>query len=170
MVEEKEIKILHPITYMSGLFRGSQMNWACLTKEAYVIYMSIKKLAYYLEDANITLRSDHLPLKKFLAKNTLNSKVNNWAIEISPFHITFEYIKGIKNTLADTMSHLINIDPQIQAKPEPEGHEFSYYIFDSLTALGKKKIYRHPQQQQHRMIIIMTSYVSYPSYPLITIY
>ena len=55
--------------------------------------MSIKKLTYYLEDADITLRSDHLPLKKFLAKNTLNSKVNNWAIEISPFHITFEYIK-----------------------------------------------------------------------------
>ena len=103
-IEEKEVKILHPITYMSGLFRGSQMNWACLTKEAYAIYMSIKKLAYYLEDADITLRSDHLPLKKFLVKNTLNSKVNNWAIEISPFCITFEYIKGIKNTLADTMS------------------------------------------------------------------
>ena len=54
-VEGKEMKILHPITYMSGLFRGSQMNWACLTKEAYAIYMSIKELAYYLEDADITL-------------------------------------------------------------------------------------------------------------------
>ena len=94
-IEEKEVKILHPITYMSGLFCGSQMNLACLTKEAYAIYMSIKKLAYYLEDAEIMLRSDHLPLKKFLAKNTLNSKVNNWAIEILPFHITFKYIKGI---------------------------------------------------------------------------
>ena len=100
--EEKETKILHPITYMSGLFRGSQINWACFTKEAYVIYMSIKKLTYYLEDADVTLRSDYLPLKKFLAKNTLNSKVNNWAIEISPFRITFEYIKEIKNTLAET--------------------------------------------------------------------
>ena len=104
MTEGKEIKILHPITYMSGLFRGSQNNWACLTKESYAIYMPIKKLTYYLEDADVTLRSDHLPLKKFLAKNTPNSKVNNWAIEILPFQITFKYIKGIKNTLADTMS------------------------------------------------------------------
>ena len=134
-IEEKEVKILHPISYMSGLFRGSQMNWACLTKEGYAIYMSIKKLAYYLEDADITLRSDHLPLKKFLAKNTLNSKVNNWAIEISPFHITFEYIKGIKNTLADTMSRLINIDPQVQQDSEPEGYEFGYYTFDTLPVL-----------------------------------
>ena len=74
-------------------------------------------------------------MKKFLPKNTLNSKVNNWAIEISPFHITFEYIKGIKNTLADTMSRLIDLDLQIQPESEPEGYEFSYYTFDSLPAL-----------------------------------
>ena len=135
MFEGKETKLLHPITYMSGLFRGSQINWACLTKEAYAIYMSIKKLADYLEDADVTLRSDHLPLKKFLAKNTLNSKVNNWAIEISPFRITFEYIKGIKNTLADTMSRLIDIDPQVQPEPEPDSYEFRYYIFDELPSL-----------------------------------
>ena len=97
--------------------------------------MSIKKLAYYLEDADITLRSDHLPLKKFLVKNTLNSKVNNWAIEISPFCITFKYIKGIKNTLADTMSRLININPQVQEDSEPEGYEFRYYMFDTLPML-----------------------------------
>ena len=133
--EGKKIKILHLITYMSGLFRGSQINWACLIKEAYVIYMYIKKLAYYLEDTDVTLRSDHLPLKTFLAKNTLNSKVNNWAAEISPFQITFEYIKGIKNTLADTMSQLINIDPQIQSEPEPEGYEFGYYTFNLLPTL-----------------------------------
>ena len=131
----KEIKILHPITYMSGLFRGSQINWACLTKEAYAIYMSIKKPTYYLEDADVTLRSDHLPLKKFLAKNTLNSKVNNWAIKISPFQITFEYTKGIKNTLVDTMSWLIDIDPQIQSEPEPEGYEFGYHTFNLLPTL-----------------------------------
>ena len=94
--------------------------------------MSIKKLTYYLDDADVPLGSDHLLLKKFLPKNTLNSKVNNWAIEISHFRITFEYIKGIKNTLADTMSRLIEIDPQIQPEPEPEDYEFSYYTFDEL--------------------------------------
>ena len=139
-IEGKEVKILHPIMYMRGLFHGSQLSWACLTKEAYAIYMSIKKLAYYLEDADINLRSGHLPLKKLLAKNTLNSKVNNWAIEILPFRITFEYIKGIKNTLADTMSRLIDIDPQIQQDSEPEGYEFGYYTFDTLPAIEVSNI------------------------------
>ena len=140
MFEEKETKLLHCIIYMSGLFRRNQINWACLTKEAYAIYMSIKKLMYCLEDANVTFRSHQLPLKKFLAKHTSNSKVNNWAIESSPFRITFEYIKGIKNILADTMSRLIHIDPQAQPEPKPEGYEFGYYTFDELPSLEVSNI------------------------------
>ena len=128
-------KILHPITYVSGLFKGSQVNWATLTKEAYAIYMSVKKLSHYLQDADITLRSDHLPLKKFLSKNTLNAKVNNWAIEISPYRIQFEYIKGIKNTLADTMSRLIEITPDIELDPEPTGQEYGYEVFEELQPI-----------------------------------
>ena len=153
IIDDKEVQILHPVTYMSGLFKGSQMNWACLTKEAYAIYMSIKNLAYYLEDADVTLRSDHLPLKKFLAKNTLNSKVNNWAIEISPFRITFEYIKGIKNSLADTMSRLIEIDPQVQSESEPEGYEFGYYTFDQFPALDVNDIQTALQDDPNRDLL-----------------
>ena len=83
-IDGKTVKILHPISYQSVLFKGSQLNWACLTKEAYAIYISIKKL------------------------------------EISPSCITFEYIKGIKNSLADTMSQLINIDLDTELLPEEQ--------------------------------------------------
>ena len=134
-IDGKQIVMNHPITYVSGLFKGSQLNWAALTKEAYAIYRSIKKLTYYLEDAEITLRSDHLPLKRFLQRNTLNTKVNNWAVEISPFKITFEYIKGIKNTLADTMSRLVTLDPDVQLTAEPEGFEYGYYAFDNIDPI-----------------------------------
>ena len=100
----------HPVAYTSGLFRGSQLNWAALTKEAYTIYMSVKKLSFYLDSVQITLRSDHLPLKKFLEKNTMNAKVNNWAVELESQNINFEFIAGTKNVLADTLSRLIEFD------------------------------------------------------------
>ena len=122
----------HPITYVSGLFRGSQLNWATLTKEAYAIYMSVKKLSFYIDTAKITVKSDHLPLKKFLEKNTLNSKVNNWAVELESQDITFEYIPGIQNTLADTLSRLIEMDENIKLQPEEEGKEFGYFPFEEL--------------------------------------
>ena len=120
----------HPITYVSGLFRGSQLNWATLMKEAYAIYMSIKKLSFYT--AKITVRSDHLPLKKFLEKNTLNSKVNNWAVELESQNITFECIPGIRNTLADALSRLKEMDENIKLQPEEEGKEFGYFPFKEL--------------------------------------
>ena len=131
-MEGKSITVHHPVTYVSRLFRGSQLNWAALTKEAYVIYMSVKKLSFYLTDAEITLRSFHLPLKKFLLKNTLNSKVNNWAVELETFNIHFECILGIRNTLADTLSCLVKIDPDMRSELEKEGYEFRFSCFEEL--------------------------------------
>ena len=138
-IEAKIKQLYHPITNASGLFKGSQINWATLTKEVYAIYMSVKKLDYYLQDVEIVLRSDHLPLRNFFRKETLNAKVNNWAVEISPYKIKFEYIKGIKNTLADTMSQLIKIIPDTKPLPEPEGYEFGYYAFEELDPIRTEK-------------------------------
>ena len=131
-VDGEQVTTDHPVAYVSGLFRGSQLNWAALTKEAYAIYMSVKKFSFYLTDALVTLRSDHLPLRKFLEKNTLNAKVNNWAVELETYRIRFSYIKGKANVLADVLSRLIDIDPEVKNEPEEPGHEFGYACFEEL--------------------------------------
>ena len=117
-IDGKSVTTDHPVAFVSDLFRGSQLNWAALTKEAFAIYMSVKKLSFYLDQADIYLRSDYLPLKRFLQKNTLNLKVNNWAMELESFNIQFEYIQGSKNVLADTLSRLIDIDEDTWLPPE----------------------------------------------------
>ena len=122
----------HPVAYTSRLFRGSQLNWAALTKEAYAIYMSVKKLSFYLDSAQITLRRNHLPLKKFLEKNTMNVKVNNWAVELESQNINFKFIAGTKKFLADTLSSLIELDKSIKLPEEETGYEFGYTPFKEL--------------------------------------
>ena len=140
IVEGKKVTTDHPIAYVSGLFRGSQLNWAALTKEAFAIYMSVKKLSFYLTHADVLLKSDHLPLKKFLQKNTLNNKVNNWAMELKAYNIRFEHVSGKANILADTLSHLVDIDPDVRLDPENAGWEFRYYVFESLSKLSGEDI------------------------------
>ena len=54
------VTVHHPVTYVSGLFRGSQLNWAALTKEAYAIYMSIKKLSFYIIHAELKSHAGHV--------------------------------------------------------------------------------------------------------------
>ena len=137
-MEGKIIAMDHPITYVSGLFRGSQLNWAALTKEAYAIYMSVKKLSFYLTDVTVLLKSDHLPLKKFLQKNTLNNKVNNWAMELEAFNIKFQHVSGKANILVDTLSHLVDIDPDARLDPENTGWESGYYVFITLPTLSSQ--------------------------------
>ena len=123
----------HPICYVSGQFRGSQLNWAVLMKEAYAIYMSIRRLTFDLTDAEITSKCDHLPLKRFLNKQTLNSKVNNWAVELEQFNLKLEWIQGSKNMLADSLSRLLEVAPEAKLEPEPEGQEFGCYCFEDLA-------------------------------------
>ena len=137
-IEGKIVTTDHPIAYVSGLFRGSQLNWAALTKEAYAFYKSVKKLSFYLTDAAVLLKSDHLPLKKFLQKNTLNNKVNNWAIELEAFYIKFQHVSGNTNILADTLSHLVDIDPDARLDPENAEWEFDYYMFETLPTLSSQ--------------------------------
>ena len=132
MVNGKEITMDHPVSYVSGLFCGSQLNWAALTKETYAIYMSVKKSTFYLTGHEITLRSDHLPLKKFLRKMTLNQMVNNWSTEIKNFNIDFVHISGKDNILADTLMRLIDTDPDLKQQPDLEDNKFGKYCFETL--------------------------------------
>ena len=126
--------------YVSGLFHGSQLNWTAMTKEAYAIYMTVKKSTFYITGHDITLRSDHLPLNKFLKQMMLNNTVNNWAMEIESFKINFIHIAGKDNVLADTLSRLIDINPDVELQPELKDYEFGCYAFETLPKARSKMV------------------------------
>ena len=94
--------------------------------------MTVKKSTFYLTGQGITLKSDHLPLKKFLNRKTLNNTVDNWAVEIESFKINFVHIAGKDNFLMETLGRLIDIDPDVVLEPELKDYEFGCYTFETL--------------------------------------
>ena len=84
--------------------------------------MDVKKLYFYLVDALITLRSDHLPLKRFLQKSTLNAKVSTWCVELSDFNTSLNFIKSVKKVFTDTLSRLIYLELTEPNPPEKRRH------------------------------------------------
>ena len=54
IIDGKTSKHQHSIIFVPGLSQGGQLKWATLTKEAYAIYMEVKKLSFSLADATIT--------------------------------------------------------------------------------------------------------------------
>ena len=94
--------------------------------------MSVRRLSFYVTDAEVTIRSDHLPLKKFLNKQTMNSKVNNWAVELEQFRLHLEWIPGTRNLLVDSLSRLLDVVPDAEKTKEPDDQEFGSYCFEDL--------------------------------------
>ena len=92
--------------------------------------MSVNTSIFYIAGHEITLKSNHLCLKMFLRKMTLNDTVNNWSIEIESFNINFVHISGKDNVLADTLSRLIDMDPDLKQQPKLQDHEFGKYCFE----------------------------------------
>ena len=94
--------------------------------------MSIRRLSFYVTDAEVTIKCDHLPLKKFLNKQTMNSKVNNWVVGLEQFKLHLDWIPGSRNLLMDSLSRLLNVNPDASQIDEPQGHEFGSYCFKDL--------------------------------------
>ncbi len=89
--------------------------------------------------------SDHLPLKRFLQKNTTSAIVNNWAISLEEFRLTFEYVPGKRNLLADAMSCLVAQDLAEIPDPETFGYKFGKYLFEPTLESQK---YKKAKEQQ----------------------
>ena len=78
----------------------------------------------------------------YLSRNhkTLNNTVDNWAVEIESFKIKFIHIAGKDNVLADTLSRLIDIDPDVVLEPELKDYEFGCYAFETLLKAKSKSV------------------------------
>ena len=62
----------------------------------------------------------------------MNSKVNNWAVELEQFRLHLEWIPGSRNLLADSLSRLLDVVPNAQKSKEPDDQEFGSYCFEEL--------------------------------------
>ena len=62
----------------------------------------------------------------------MNSKVNNWAVELEQFKLHLEWIPGSQNLLVDSLSQLLDVTLDAQQPGEPENHEFGNYCFEEL--------------------------------------
>ena len=61
-------------------------------------------------------------------------------MELESFNIQIEHIKGQNNVLADTLSHLIDIDPNTQLTPEGNRYKFGYTVFEELPDIHSFEI------------------------------
>ena len=99
---------LAPIAYFSGNFDKTQVKWNIIEKEAYVIYKSAKRFAFYITGAKTTVFSDHKPLKNFFEGEMNIAKLDRWSLELQELDISLEFIQGKLNKTMDVILKLKN--------------------------------------------------------------
>ena len=76
-----------------------------------------------------------------MEKKTLNAKVNNWAVELEQFKIELDWILGVKNTLVDSLSRLLDMTLEAEPTQEPPGEVFGVACFEELETAKVHKVF-----------------------------
>ena len=127
---------LRPIGYWSKPFKGPQLYWAALVKEARAVYEAVQHYEVLIKGCPINLRCDHLPLKEFLATKTKNEMVNRWSLAIQEFQIEFTHVSS-ENNLSDCLSRLVPAGLYVDHEPNNNFSEIPAKAQFSKSAVSK---------------------------------
>ncbi|GFV59542.1 retrovirus-related Pol polyprotein from transposon 17.6 [Trichonephila clavipes] len=85
----------HPIEYASRLLTPAERNYSTIEREALAVVWALKKFRGYIEGTEITVASDHQPLKWLLYLKSPTGRLARWALEIQSFNLKVQYIPGV---------------------------------------------------------------------------
>lgn len=129
-----------PIAFCSRTLTKAEINYGVIEKEALAIVFAVRKFFQYLIGFHFTLQTDHKPLLGLFGEATglpqmAASRIQRWAIFLSAFNYTLQYVKG-ENNVADTFSRL----PIPNNSIEPVEKNYINYISDRGIEIDHKRI------------------------------
>ena len=121
----------HPIAFVSKSLSLSQIRWAVIQKEAYAIFYVCMHLKSLLRDRKFTLRTDHRNLL-YITENS-NPMIVRWYMALSEYSFNLEFVSGVSNEIADSMSRLCRNNMKDSPREFSEKAIFSANVIEKFT-------------------------------------
>jgi RNase H-like domain found in reverse transcriptase/Integrase core domain len=144
VVDGKEV----PVAFVSKSLTTVQLKWAIIQKEAFAIYYCCIFLKTLLRDRVFTIRTDHKNLL-FIHENS-NTMIVRWFMALSQYSYEIEFISGIENGIADSMSRLcrnnMTESPHLKTKSEIlcsniiEKFKFTSFQYKTISSLHNSTV------------------------------
>jgi hypothetical protein len=96
----------YAISYASRTLTGTQLNYATMEKELFVVVFAIEKFRSYLVGAKVTVYTDHAALKYLLLKKDAIPRLVRWILLLQEFNLGIRDKKGVENSVAGHLSCL----------------------------------------------------------------
>ena len=97
----------HPVAFASRALNTSERNYSTTERECLAVVWGLDHFRHFIYGQNITLVTDHKPLKWLLQTKSLNTRLTRWALKVSEYSVdAIDYKKGSEHTNADGLSRL----------------------------------------------------------------
>ncbi|KAG5873264.1 hypothetical protein JTB14_013175 [Gonioctena quinquepunctata] len=94
----------HPVEYASRLLTKPEQNYSTTEREALAVVWALDKFRGYIEGSEVTLSTDHQPLRWLLNIKSPTGRLARWALRIQSYNLKIEYLPGKRNVIADFLS------------------------------------------------------------------
>ncbi|UYV62285.1 K02A2.6-like, partial [Cordylochernes scorpioides] len=102
---QQEVKgTVRPIAYYSKRLTGPEIRYSTIEKEAYAVVLSLQHFKHLLAGSKVEVHTDHKPITYNKGSDYKNARLSRWAEIIQDFNVTFIYVPGKENTIADFLS------------------------------------------------------------------
>ena len=136
-----------PLAFFSKKLSTTESNYSAFDRELLAIYLAIKHFRFFIEGRDFLIFTDHEPLTNALLSKTDRSPRQSRHLDfISQFTSNIQYVKGIDNTVADTLSRLdescaidnSEIDLKTLSRMQKEDPELKTLLEDKARPKGSK--------------------------------
>ena len=119
-----------PIAFASCSLAPAEKNYSQIDKEALAIVYGVKHFYQYLLGRPFMIKSDHKPLQHLLGERKgitimASVRVQHWALTLSAYDYTVQYVPGKDNVNADVFSRL---SLSVQSRDVPMPQELVYLL------------------------------------------
>lgn len=115
--DEEGNAVYSPIKFFSKSFSAAEKKWSVSDREAYAIVFGVLHLHNFLAGRPFTVFTDHRAL--IYNDQSVSAKIERIKLKLSTYDITYKYIKGEDNIIADALSRdFIDGDQEIEEPGE----------------------------------------------------
>ena len=119
-----------PVAFVSRSLAPAEKNYAQIDKEALAIVFGVRHFHQYLFGRHFIIKSDHKPLQHLLGDRKgipvmASGRIQRWALTLSAYNYTVQYVPGKDNANADGFSRL---PLSVQPKEVPMPQELVYLL------------------------------------------
>lgn len=136
MQESDTDHLQHPVAFFSAALMTYERNYSNPEREAMAVVKALRHFRPYLEGRRVNVYTDCQAVAAFLAnaKESSNTRLVRWSLEVSIFDVVLRHISGQANPAADALSRYIRKEPN-WCLPVPAKPSVSHQLADYVNAL-----------------------------------